>query len=473
VERRCPEEFAEYFALRYHQTFGEGIMLPDRNYGTNLTYRPLSPSFQRPLQVGSRDLPSVGTVMYGNSALTELNRTVSSDLEPFARMVLPGRSQTPLSAYGLLPDGLSSLSANPRVAPLASALETALQHTPSVLVSKASLLSFFPEIPAAPTPTQATGISRLFERIGYGIEPDPASMRTPFLRAERVGIYRIEFGSGNYYGNRDLSLPLALLSIWSYIAASDGPISERTGTSVCALLVAQADLQPFEINRLHAHAAWLTQHSASLNDARRRYAAADDSNIDGTALTIVAMALTDAAMTPTRIKALTKIYGVLGSTSERLHANIHRMSTRHVAPPQIIDGEPAAGFGIPAAPDPHRITLDTDRVAAVREATDSIAMVLQGVFTGNETAEHPVSISNPAPAAEDPYLPLLEQLATHRHWAMSELASLAASAGFMTAGVIETLNDRAIALGLEPLLDCDGEGCDCYEPTLKELLAHV
>jgi hypothetical protein len=56
---------------------------------------------------------------------------------------------------------------------------------------------------------------------------------------------------------------------------------------------------------------------------------------------------------------------------------------------------------------------------------------------------------------------------------MNELSSLTAPAGLMAAGAIETLNERAAALGLEPLLDCDGEVCDCYEPTLKELLAHV
>jgi hypothetical protein len=68
---------------------------------------------------------------------------------------------------------------------------------------------------------------------------------------------------------------------------------------------------------------------------------------------------------------------------------------------------------------------------------------------------------------------LLQQLATRSRWSMPELSSLAASVGLMASGAIEILNDRATDLGLEPLLDCDGEVCDCYEPTLKELLAHV
>jgi hypothetical protein len=478
VERRCPNEFAEYFALRYHQAFGEGVLLPNRNDGSSLTYRPLSPSFQRPLQVGPREFPIIGQAVYGNAPLIDLIRGVSTDLEPFSRMVLPGRSSTPLSAYGLLPEGMPSLAANARVTPLLSALETALQHTPSVLVEKASLLSFFPEIATAPTPTQSTGISRLFQRLGFGIEPDPAAMRTPFLRAERVGIYRRDFGEGNFYENRDLSRPLALLSMWSYLAAADGPIQERTGASVCALLVSQSDLEPFEINRLQAHTAWLTQHPASLGDARRRFGVASLPSSDATARTIVAMSLIDALMTPARIKALSKIYGVIGLTSEQLHADIHRMSTQHVAPSQkaptqIMEGDRISGFGIPAPPDPHQIDLDATMVAAVQAQTDSIAVLLHDIFASGDSGRQAEPDPGETSVEADPYIQLVHLLASRPTWSLDEFTEMAASVGLMASGAIETLNDRAIGLGLEPLLDCDEDVCDCYEPTLKELLAHV
>ena len=162
-------------------------MLPDRNCGSTLTYRPLSPSFQRPLQVGPRGVPTIGSVTYGYSALTDLVRNVSTELEPFARAVVAGSATTPLSAYGLLPEGMDTMEASPRVTPLKTALDGALQQNQSVLVEKVSLLSFFPEAGSGPTPTQATGISRLFERLGYGIEPNPTTMKTPFLTG---GAYR-------------------------------------------------------------------------------------------------------------------------------------------------------------------------------------------------------------------------------------------------------------------------------------------
>lgn len=473
VEPRCPDEFADYFAAEYHRMFGEGILLPEANHGSQPTYRPLSPSFQRPLPVGPRGLPAVGSPAYAQPALIELIRRVSSELEPFSRVAGGVGSSTPLAAYGLLPERMGTLKTNPRVIPLVTEIDRELDHRPSRLIEKSSLLSFFPETGEGAAPTQATGISRLFERIGFGIEPDPASMRTQFLRAERVGIYRIEFGAGNYYANRDLSWPLALLSVWSYVAATDGPIPEPTSTLACEVLVAQTDLQPFESNRLRAHAAWLTQHPATMNDVRRRFGLTTNPDTDAAARTVVALASIDATMTPARITALAKVYGVLGLTSEQLHADIHRVSTHYSAPAQIIDGQRITGFGIPAAPDPHEVALDSVRIAAVREATDSIATVLHDVFSDTQSIEESVSASTRSIDLDDPYLQLAHRLATQPIWSMAELSKLAASVGLMAAGAIENLNDRASALGLEPLFDCDGEVCDCYEPTLKELLAHV
>ena len=68
---------------------------------------------------------------------------------------------------------------------------------------------------------------------------------------------------------------------------------------------------------------------------------------------------------------------------------------------------------------------------------------------------------------------LIELLAVRPSWDLREISAMATSLGLMASGAIETLNDRATALGLEPLLECDDATCDLYEPTLKELRAHV
>jgi hypothetical protein len=50
---------------------------------------------------------------------------------------------------------------------------------------------------------------------------------------------------------------------------------------------------------------------------------------------------------------------------------------------------------------------------------------------------------------------------------------MARSLGLMASGAIETINDRAAALGLDPLLDCDAEICEVSAPALGGLLARA
>ena len=155
------------------------------------------------------------------------------------------------------------------------------------------------------------------------------------------------------------------------------------------------------------------------------------------------MAHIDATLTPARIKATTKVYGMLGLTSERLHADLHRISTERTPPTQIIEGEAVAGFGIPAAPSPGEVLLDPNRIAAVRLQTDSVSSVLHDVFTendavGNRNPRRP----NSRTFADAPYVQLLAKLGQQPSWSMSEIAILAATVGLMAAGAIETLNDQ-------------------------------
>ncbi len=472
VERRCPEEFARFFEREYHRLFGEGIRIrPDPQAG-NLLFPALSPSFQRTMHVGDRIVPNIGAIGPGQRRLIDLIDRISAELQPFAQANPSRGNQPALTAYAFLPESMGPLADQPRMRPLLDTITAALGHEAAVSIEKSRLLAEFGEFDVGIAPREAEALSLLFERIGYGIEPDPATMRSAFQRAESVGLYRREYGPNPYYANRDRSWQLALLDLWSYIAAAGGPIATETAHAVTDIVAALEDVEPFELHRLRAHALWLSHHPATLSEARRRYLAARTAPADETALVLTTLASIDSALPPRRIRALHKVYALLGLSEERLHGNLHRIATRQRPPTQIIERAYAAGFGIPAPPDPHAVRLDAARVAAVREETDSIASVLSDIFTAGESFEIRELVPENRPERDDPHTHLIALLRERPRWRMSELSALASSLGMMASGAIETINDRAAARDLEPALECDDEYCDCYEPTLKELLAH-
>ncbi len=103
-----------------------------------------------------------------------------------------------------------------------------------------------------------------------------------------------------------------------------------------------------------------------------------------------------------------------------------------------------------------------------------IAGVLHAVFEHAGPANESV-----APAAQsglgtasDRYEHFLQRIADRRHWPAPALRSLAGSFGLPLAGAIETLNDRAAELGLDPLIECDDEICDVDRSVLASLLAN-
>jgi hypothetical protein len=312
----------------------------------------------------------------------------------------------------------------------------------------------------------------LFERLGYGIQPDPLSMKTQFLRSEVAGLYRIQYGPNPYYANRDLSLPLAFLSLWSYVAASDGPVAQKTAATVTAMLEQRFDMEPFEVNRLRAHAGWLAHHPATLNDARRRLGAASAWEPADTGWLLALLATVDAPQSPARIKALAKIYRVLGLSDEQLHADIHRISTGAHVPVQVLDGGAAAGFAVP--PESHDVSLDPVQLAGVRRQTDDVSNLLHDVF-GNV----PESTGDTADAGRsdlerrNAFLEFAEQLVAQPSWQMADVRPMAVELGLMATGAIEILNNSAVELGLDPPIECDDVVCDIDQSTLKELLAHV
>lgn len=472
VERRCPTEFASLFHAEYHRHFGQGIMLSSSNYGNPVTYKPMSPSFQRALPVGPRGLLQIGSAHYGQSTLIDLVRGVSASLEEFARWAGMDPERAPLFAYAFLPEGLGPLERHPRVAPFVKVLDAALGKQSSVVVRKAEFLTAFPELIAGATPRQALALSRLLERIGYGIEPDPTAMKTPFLRSEVAGLYRIEYGPNPYYADRDISEQLAVLSLWSYVAASEGPIAQQTGATVVAMLEQRYEMEPFEINRIRAHAGWLTHHPATLNDARRRFGLSSCRDVEETGRLLAALAVVDAAMTPVKIKALAKIYTILGLSDEQLHADIHRVSTGSNGAVQILRGGSVPGFGIPA--ESHEVSLDPVQIDSVRRQTTAVSSLLHDVFGDvPEHAGETEATERAVIGTRNPFFQLADQLSAQPFWSMVDVKPLAASLGLMATGAIETINNHAVMLGLTPPIECDDDVCDIDQSILKELLNHV
>jgi len=193
--------------------------------------------------------------------------------------------------------------------------------------------------------------------------------------------------------------------------------------------------------------------------------------------TLVAMAAADGSVHPDEVRQLEKLFRIMSFDQRALYARLHegaasaRSSSRRSESddlPEIIPaGETVASTPIPPPPPAARkpksaITVDSSRLQAIREETRVAAGLLAEIFADElEPAAEMSPVVENEPDTEGElfeglerrYGSLLLELRERGEWAASEFAHLAREAGLMPAVVFDVLNNWALDLFDELLLE--------------------
>jgi uncharacterized tellurite resistance protein B-like protein len=475
--KRCKQEFTTLFRIAYQGQFGEGMIVEPPKRTLELVYRPASAGFNGTVSLGTRALPDVSHLRKPQLQLREIAERVTAQLDDYSRAIGNGRPGASPSALAYLPTELGDIARFSSVAPLSAFLAGSLQGQDTGLIDVSGLLDHFPELGARPSQKQSIAISRLVERLGYGLEPDPATHRKAFVDSTRVGLYRLD--GDRTLPARNLDGAIGMLGLCSLVARADGTIMPAEERAIFEQVTRAYGLSALEARRMRAHLAWLGHRPATLNDARKRLAQLAPDQAQQTGRFLVTVAGIDGHIAPDEVRVLTRLYQAMGLSDQQLHSDLHHLTTRQ-GPARIVDAAPPATHRIPNPPVSElgeRLELDPAYLRLVQQQTAEIAGVLDTVFADDEVEPAVPDVVLPdddsVPDRTDPYRELIELLSVRPSWEMAELAAMARSLGLMASGAIETINDRAAAVGLDPLLDCDAEICEVSAPALGGLLARA
>jgi hypothetical protein len=186
-------------------------------------------------------------------------------------------------------------------------------------------------------------------------------------------------------------------------------------------------------------------------------------------LVALSAASADVSVHPAEIRALQRIYKMLGLNEDGVLSDLHSamaaptgLTAIQIAPATV------PGFAIPKSPDalakpgkPGEIHLDADRLKQIGESTQRVNEILSKVFT-EEEAEAAAEKTATAMATEEPaaiavdgvramefdgldarYKGFLTELLTRPEWPRPELDMLARSHELMTDGALEAINEWA------------------------------
>ena len=461
---RCAEEFDKLFVSKYHETFGEGLVLPRNKTKIKLVHRPASAGFRgyTDLSLSFGNTPDVTVLTGPINKLRQVVEAATKELEPFSRYV--GRN--PDSRHAL--EGLLQLPATlwPEGAQKALHALKARMGEGMIAMSFHELLSSL-DAKTTLTRDRTLALARALESLNIGIEPDVLGGAKLPKADEKVVLFSVPPGEVTSRSTPAYQAAVLTLDLASAVAAADGEFSVQEMGHLRAQVQSWAHLTPNHVRRLLAHLRLLMTTPASLTTLRKKLEPLDAGAKETIATFMATVAQSDGNVSPTEVKMLEKVYKALGVEPKKVFSDVHAVAA---------GAKPTAAAT--AKVEETGFKLDPARIAALQKDTEAVSALLSGIFKEESPPEpvfaeaEPEGDVEPTPSGllglDEAHSALARLLLSRPEWTKDELSDAAADLDLMIDGAIETLNDAAFDLHDVPFTE--GEDVVTVNPELLEKL---
>jgi tellurite resistance protein len=481
---RCPEEFAQLFALRYTERFNDGLVVKPNQTRLTVSYRPASASFPGPFGRTFQDLPDVAVLNAPIRRLVEVADRCCDELDAYSRFLgkHADRKGDP-AAVALLPDALASGAASHEVTALFDWAEGRLGRQDVVLVDAGELAARWPPKGAGKlTKAEAVSLAQLLAKRGYGIEPD-VRFGSPPLGPGHAVLFRLGAAAPMpATASSSYQAAMVVLHLAALVSDADNEVADAEKQRLTAHLEEALHLSIAERQRLHAHLVWLLAARPGLTGVKRRLAGLDRPQRTGVGRFLVTVAAADGNVSPSEVTILQKLYQLLELDPADVYRQVHDLTATPPAATEPITVRPPTpaqhGYAIPPPPPEPAATgfvLDTALVEAKLTETAAVSALLGTIFVDDEESPtwHPAepATSEPTVAGLDAaHSSLLRALTAHGSWPRGQFEALAEERALLPDGALDAINEAALEACGEPV--CEGDDpIDINADVLQELLA--
>lgn len=467
--QRCREEFSRLFQIRYQQRFGAGLCFQATKRETQLQYRPASASFSGTGLTRMVNLPDVKPT----TELRDLATACSNELDAYSRFL--GRHPDGKSApegLALLPKELLGEQQTERLATLVDWLTQAVADKETATIEFQELEARWPGLHREHFGKQeSVSLAECLEKLGFGIEPDIRFGSYAPSPDGKLVFFKLPTGAPS---DPTPSIRTAMLTLRLGAMVLTGNEMHRTDDEehLVGNLCASFRLNATERRRLRAKLHWLLLSKPSTLRDKKRIEILDLNQRTIIGRFLVGVTGAPGHFSPSAVRALEKVYRLLGLESNSLYSELQSASTTPITV-QERDSD-RRGYAIPQpfksdGEGKGRIEIDMAKVSAMQAETERVSGLLREIFVDEEE-----SVYKPA-HAQDSILGLdqaqsefLRRLAAKSSWSRADLEALAGEHKILLDGAIEAINEATLdALG-EPLLEGETQ-IEVNPNILKEL----
>ena len=470
---RCPDEFAQLFALRYVMRYGDGLTVETKE-ALHLDYQPASRSFGRvALPVG--DLPDVTGSEKPIRELRQLGQECTDALDAYSRWVRRNPDRTSMVATALLPPDLVRAAPPLALDQIRTWLAAQLGEREEAVVDGQHLLALWPTSPVGRLATRdSAALCQLLAAYGYGIEPD-VRFGGGALGQGRAVVFAEE--QETPAPGQPQHRAYAILDLAMTVAALRDP-DDTVLDRLTDQLVAALELPIAGRRRIRAHLHWVAVQSPNLSTAKKTMWSEGREAREEVGTFLVDWATQRGAVGPRQVDGLTRAFTALGLEPASMFSLIHERAVNPSSEPieiRKVNATPSRGEAIPPPPPSmggagHPVVLDRGALEAALASTAASTALLGKIFVDDDLPAASASSLHNDPGILSPsYRSLLSQLTTRSSWSRPEFAGLTSSLNLLPNRAIEVLNEAALDQLGEPVL----EGEDLLEVNrdiVKELL---
>lgn len=479
---RCGEEFKALFKLKFDALYPNGLKVRTPRKLLKMDYRAASSEFNCSVNLTAGDgkdvaVPDVTDLRSPVQTAQKIADEAMDELDKFSRYL--GRNpdgRGTIEAQALLPAELWSLFPSGELEKLKTWVQEHVKAGGLVLaVDVISRLEG--ATPEKLGKRNMSGAADALARIGFGMAPDPRfSLRGPKID-EPVVIFelgetveQLEDVSPTY---RSVLFELALAT---FVAHADSKIVEAERRALRDKVEATSGLTDLERKRLHANLEWYLNVPPDMSLLRSKLKDANAEHHLALRAAVVAIAHADGVIQSDEVASIEKIYKALGLNSGLVYADLHAGDVAD-APVRVKAAEAEApGEQIPVEPKAKVASLNSARIAAIRNDTERVSSVLSEIFSTDGDERDATTESNALPSAlaglDPKYALLVVQIIQRNHWSEEEFGEIAGQHGLMPSGALEVINEWAFERFDEALLD-EYDGYDISPDVSDALRAQI
>lgn len=489
-QTRCPEEFTRLFLLRL-QAGRPGGLVPSAvdAPAIRLGYRPANPGMDT-VVVERPDLPDVVQDPHSTRLLGALTDEVTAALTPYSRwLARTPQGRDTLASTRLLPADLLAAAPGP-LGPLLDWTERRLAGRGHAVVDTAEFAAHWSSADRSGRMSrdEACAFADVLERIGVGVEPD-ARFGGPPLRPGPAVLFRLAPTTGDPLQRPRLDTAVSprfttagqLLAVAAATVLSPETVLSAGGDAVnraITTLTVDVDLTVRERTRLAARLHWLLAVRPDPRTVRRATARLSASDRSRGGDFLIRLATEGGTIGHSEVTALAEAFRYLGLPLDDLHRRAHAALAEPpsgrpagadpVSGPVVVRGRrpTTTGHALPWAGSPADVRLREEVVARRIEETAAVGALLAEIFTDDAgdapgpVQTHPQPEDGP-PGPDDAHLALLADIvaadAAGETWTTARFDAAAARRAMLPAAALDILNDVAISIVGEPVLDVDGD----------------